>query len=870
MKKILKKTTLALLITNAFSLFAYASTTVNIDGSFSITDMNESILYNSNNTKTKVNTLLSDKNLNQDKLNSSSKTYSGNYFPAGSGVRPIIKNSVLEVINIPLTLTGQIYGGYCRLNLSDCEIKNTNVVINGDNIIAPQNVYGGVSQSTGDGSVYLMNNTQVNFDVYGFSASPPITSKSKAEITGNVFLMDDSDVGRYIWGASATSASSSSSASVKVTGSVYLMDRAHVGQSVYGASASSSSSDSTTTGDVYLMDKARVEHDVYGASASSPSVITTGNVYLTNNAEVGMNVIGAFSIASNVVSSSSAKVIGNVHLAGDSKVKRDVYGARTSATSPTSSSSVATGNVYLTGNTQVGMNVIGASSSSSFSATATGSVYIYGNVKLQDDTKYNTYLYGGDLNNYAAYYNVFNENLLSIGNAAIKVKSMGNFENYRFYLNNYNQSDISNGTALITVTDSMLNNDTVIDNNTASGSVTTNQSNIEVAGISGEDIVSKGSSITLIDASSANSFTGGNNTGGIDGLFNTPTNNTVNVGLVGKADISYTVDTENNKIIANINDIYSNKESVTRSVKPLAEGRLAAVQNVTRGADLLMGVMNGEKKPVGTFTPIAVIDGGINKYKSGSSVDTHDYRFIVGSQYQFSDNFLMGLTAEYGRSNFDTHNEFSSGDIDGSGHSYNYGVSLFGKLQTASSTDSQMYMDGAVRFGRTSSEFNSSDIITGGGDTAHYKSKVNYWGAILGAGYIYNLNDTSSFDTSIHYLWTRLGSDGVNLDGDTVNFDNSSSSRIQVKEQYGYQHSENIKFTLAGIYEYEMDGDADASVSGIGIDAPSVKGSTGIMEMGIIATPIEGNKDFSLNLNFRGYGGKRQGASAGVMVKYDF
>ncbi|WP_392558817.1 autotransporter domain-containing protein [Orbus mooreae] len=283
-----------------------------------------------------------------------------------------------------------------------------------------------------------------------------------------------------------------------------------------------------------------------------------------------------------------------------------------------------------------------------------------------------------------------------------------------------------------------------------------------------------------------------------------------------------------------------------------------------------MRVIEGEKKPVGTFTPIAVIDGGINKYKSGSSVDTRDYRFIVGSQYQLSDDFLMGLTAEYGRSNFDTHNEFTSGNVDGSGHSYNYGVSLFGKLQTTLNSGSEMYMNGAIRFGRTDTEFQSGDIVMGSGESAHYKSKVNYWGAILGAGYIYHLNDISSFDTSIHYLWTRLGHDSINLDGDAVDFDNSSSSRIQLKEQYGYQHSDNIKFTLAGIYEYEMDGDANASTYGMGIDAPSVKGSTGIMEMGVVATPIEGNKDFSLNLNFRGYAGKREGASAAVIVKYDF
>lgn len=161
-------------------------------------------------------------------------------------------------------------------------------------------------------------------------------------------------------------------------------------------------------------------------------------------------------------------------------------------------------------------------------------------------------------------------------------------------------------------------------------------------------------------------------------------------------------------------------------------------------------------------------------------------------------------------------------------------------------------------------------MLRGSGKSAHYKSKVNYLGATLGTGFIYHVNDKSSFDSSIHYLWTCLGDDSINLDGDEVKFDNLSSSRIQVKEQYSYQSTANIKFTLAGIYEYEMNSEANSSSSGFDVNAPSVKGSTGIMEMGIVATPIENNKDFSLNLNFRGYAGKRDGASATVIVKYDF
>lgn len=52
-------------------------------------------------------------------------------------------------------------------------------------------------------------------------------------------------------------------------------------------------------------------------------------------------------------------------------------------------------------------------------------------------------------------------------------------------------------------------------------------------------------------------------------------------------------------------------------------------------------------------------------------------------------------------------------------------------------------------------------------------------------------------------------------------------------------------------------------------NAPSVKGSTVILEVGMLSTPLE-NKNFSVNVNVRGYGGKREGVSAGILAKYDF
>lgn len=629
----------------------------------------------------------------------------------------------------------------------------------------------------------------------------------------------------------------------------------------------------------------------FGVSGNKNLTATaSSNIYLTD--KKNGNVWGALTHLSDddylpSIYRSYATSKSNIYLSNNVSVDA-VIGAGVMARSHTESSMVAEGNIYLTDNTNVIDHIYATYLGEQYivgrvwdhfegnnsTLKASGNVTINGNVKLgkfnDNDSSYMTEVWGSYLDYTPTYYQIFKGNTFSMGANPLTVSKLGNFENYHFYLNEYNKDAIANGTALVTVLFEMQNNNTVTNEN-GIAVTSSNKSNIKINGISAEGITKIGDTITLIDANNTYqvdvSFIGGDNTNDIAGLFNTPENNTVDVGLVGKADISYNINTDNT-ITATINDIRIDNNNVKTNVKPLAEGRLAGLQNTARGADLLLSSL-GDNIAVGTFSPIAIVDGGVNKYNSGSHIDTRDYRIMIGSRYQIFDNFYAGLAAEYGRSNFDTYNEFNGKKIDGDGHSYNYGLSLFAKYSYELAVG-VLYSDGALRFGRTSTEFNSNDIITGGGSAAYYKSNVNYVGGLVGFGYIYPLNQASTLDTSLHYFYTRLGSDSTILDGDKVNFDKSTSSRIQLKEQYSYQASESITFSLAGIYEYEFESDAKTNVSGIGIDAPSAKGSTGIMELGIKGTPIVDNQDFSINLNVRGYSGKRDGASIAAQVKYDF
>ncbi|WP_392561749.1 autotransporter outer membrane beta-barrel domain-containing protein [Orbus sturtevantii] len=760
-----------------------------------------------------------------------------------------------------------------------------------------------------EGNIVLKNN-ETAYSVVGAETD---WHDDFGKATGTVSVNDSASVTQFIYGSEASSRLESTA-----TGSVYLNDNASAltGVNAYeiaGAyavvrynSSYSAVLTASAIGNVYQNNNSK-------SSSSTGAVISVfsrhqnqiingsaiGNVYLNNTLAPDeaddsffAAVIGARAGATEqdglpVNDKAYLKAKGNVYLSKNASASH-INGAEVMARAYSGSTLIAEGNVYLKDNARVtydihgvmiGDNVLYPVDNVNATVTALGNVYLDGNIKLQKisydgNLEYLTEIFGSYFINEPKYYQIFNGNTFTMGANPVTVYGLGNFEHYNFYLNDYNKDAIKNSIALVTVT-GRIENDNTVANKNGVAVTTTNKSNIKIAGISGEGITKVGDTITLIDASYRDkwdngvTFTGGDNTDNIAGLFNAPNNNTVDVGLVGKADISYTINTDNT-ITASIDDIRIDNHNLTAKVKPLAEGRLGGLQNTTRGADLLLSSFDDKSPPTaGSFTPIAVLDGGMSKYHSGSHIDSRDYRIMIGSRYQMYDNLAAGLTVEYGRSNYDTYNQFGSTTVNGDGHSDSYGFSLFGKYVYTLPVG-QIYSDAALRFGRTSTEFNSGDIITGGGSAAYYKSKVNYIGGIIGGGYVYPVNEISSFDSSIHYFYTRLGSDSVVVDGDKVNFDKSISSRIQLKEQYNHQASDVMTLSLAGIYEYEFDSDAKTNVSGISIDAPSVKGSTGIMELGIKSTPLADNRNFSINLNARGYFGKRDGASVSALVEYNF
>ncbi len=713
---------------------------------------------------------------------------------------------------------------------------------------------GNLTPSTSKGNVVYVTGTPANTNtVYGVYCS----NAADCEAENNTVIMDAGSV-RSLYGTRNLRTGTNVN-----TGTVNLYGGS-VGNSVYG---------------IYLYTT---------ASANSNSYANASGMVNLYGGSVGGSVYGSSALAAVNSAATTATSIahGKVNLYSG-MVKGNIYGAMAANYAPLSSisESTATGEVNLYGGT-VGRNVYGAYSSAKFTTNAEATTIAHGMVTIADDAKlqredangtitYTSEVWGGYLDGTTTYYDVFSGNTLNMRSAPLTVTRLGNFEYYNFAINDHNSSVINNAdSALVTVTSGLVNNDTVSKNDDGTSTTTTNKSRVKLTGVSGQRTVNAGDTINLIKLASGATVTqGGTSASTLGDFFDlTGRGNTINVGLVKTAEVSYS--TTADAVVATIGKTSGigatvSDERIRRNVTPLAEGRLAALQGVTRGADALQRVMSALDTDVGVFTPVAILDGGSTRYNSGSHVDSRDYRFVVGSRYQATERLSGALVMEYGRSNFDTYNHFDAEDIHGNGRTYNVGPALSGRYSLPVGRDT-FYMEAGLRAGRASTEYGSGDIITGGGMAAAYKSRANYAGGSLGTGYVYALNGQYGLDSSVRYLYTRLGSDSVDIDGDTVNFGSSVSSRAQLKEQLSYQATKQVVWTLAGIYEYEFAGDAKTDSYGVGIDAPSVQGSTGIMELGLKTTPVASHPELGIDLSFRGYTGQREGVSGSMTVQYNF
>jgi hypothetical protein len=392
------------------------------------------------------------------------------------------------------------------------------------------------------------------------------------------------------------------------------------------------------------------------------------------------------------------------------------------------------------------------------------------------------------------------------------------------------------------VEDNTPANSTILD---VTGDADITGSNVVLSSAGNSTLLQVGDKINLIQAASINGSPSSATGTGVFGY-------TANAALdfVSTADTLYAV----------INEVTADKKT-----KSFSEGIAASLAFVGQGGELaaqdgiIAAVYSAEDK--NGFSAFTAGSLGKSKYETGSYAEVSGFSFLAGLAKELN-SYTLGAFLEYGTGSYDTNNSFGAAEVAGKGNASYTGGGVLGKFVN----EDNYYFDFSGRLGQVKSDFNSADYVVNG-LSAKYDYDALYYGLHFGAGHIWQISDGFKFDAYGRYLFTRQNGKEVSLPtSEKINFEASSSHRLRLGAR-GTFNDKAVLSPYAGLaMEYEYGGEVNATVQGLEVDAPSLKGSSGVGEFGL---RING-KILEADLSAQGYAGKRRGLAGSFKLGYKF
>ena len=436
-------------------------------------------------------------------------------------------------------------------------------------------------------------------------------------------------------------------------------------------------------------------------------------------------------------------------------------------------------------------------------------------------------------------------NTLEVRAKGLIANSVKNFENYRFIM----PAGIANGDWMLNVRDVAF----------------PKKANISV-GLAGKPALAKGDTVHLIMKDSAGDIP----TDYRGASLRARAGASLNYDFV-LSNTSYTID-------ATLAEISAAEES-----KAAVEARIASLGIANAGADLVAGqamhnalaststkrgtsANNGNNgASIATF---AAASGGTQRLESGSHVDVSGAAVVLGLAGRKNFDALAhmgGLFFEFGNSHFSTHNSFASGDADGSGNANYKGGGLLSRIDVTGSPLKGLYLEGVFRFGGMESNWHSDELHSA------YDLDSTYLGAHIGLGYVWQVMNALKMDLYGKGFWTHLYGDDADVSGYPYDFSNVDSYRMRFGVHTDWNVTERFGIYAGAAWEHEFDGVARATVYGYGIDgpAPSIKGNTGVFDLGFAFKP-DAVSGLTMKLGATATAGVRRGITGSLMVRYGF
>ena len=695
-------------------------------------------------------------------------------------------------------------------------------------------VYGGAKQGTGiidiGYNTVTISDGSISGRVYGGHAD---SKNDTATAHHNTVSISGGSISSTVYGGAAGFINNSgatiaiaSTNTVNISGGSFLW--------IYGGRAESSNTATANHNTVSISD-GTFSNTVYAgvSKATSSSGIATASYNTTN---VSGGSISGWVYGGRAESSGTATANHNTVTISGGSISNPVYGgvAESSGTAATASYNTVTISSGL-----VSGNVTGGHANSGSGTTIAvnhNTVILLGNPVFGTATQ----LLGGNVSG-GATGDSFTGNRLVVQNPLVSpVSKIANFQHMEL--------TIAAGAPAITA-------GTLTLGDTTHGATTVDRLDIFGAGRA----LNMGETVTVIQT-----HAGGVTNNGLTGT----TTGSQGAGL----DYTYTlaVGAGNTNVEARVSNI-----SVKPTAKAIRQAGIAQIALNNQASDLMLKEILPSLQP-GQAQPFAAVDFGKLEYETGSYNDVKGVTLMAGlanGKQTTWGNFSYGAFVEAGRGNYGSYGVYAFTPIRASGDTDFVGIGGLLKLDWGN----RGYVEASIKAGKSKSDYSSHDLVAG--YNAKYKSSSTYYGGHVGLGYAMQVGVSSTMDMSGRYLWTRVGTDNVDILGDRYQFDAVTSSRARVgfrlvhtfQNHLGQSTSPGRYKPYIGLhYDHEFDGKTGGQVYRYELGRLDTGGGTVMGEIGLSYQGRGRLDNIFLDVGVQGYTGKREGVTGSVRVNWLF
>lgn len=325
--------------------------------------------------------------------------------------------------------------------------------------------------------------------------------------------------------------------------------------------------------------------------------------------------------------------------------------------------------------------------------------------------------------------------------------------------------------------------------------------------------------------------------------------------------------------------IVTDAPMMNEQTKSLVETRAAASALLNGGADLLSGMGMDAAETAAALPDAATADesnaaiesgsyelwaaqgASGERIETGSYVDAKGWNLAVGfakRDAMDAGKLTYGPFVEYGRGSYDSY-------LDDGTHGDGSTSYIGGGFMVKWAGADQSYVEASLHAGRIKSDYSGSIS----GTSTSYDASNSYLAGHIGIGKKFDLGTDAALDGYAKYFCSHQGGTSATLaTGEQYDFGSVTSNRLRLGVRYTKKLMPRSEFYAGLAWEYEFGGDATATYEGYETPSPSLKGGSGMLELGYRFTPKEGSVSYGLSLT--GWQGVRSGITGGANVSWAF